>query len=248
MDTVCPGRAARAKMEAMHTSSAVASRRHDVADVLRQSLGGGLGLFPLGVAFGMMVVQAGMPWWIAPVLSIVVYAGSVEMLLVGLLAAGTPVVTMTLMTLLVNFRHVFYAFSFPLRLVRNPLARAYSIYALTDETYAITTGHPTGWNQRRLLILQVALQAYWVVGGIIGTAFAGLLPAPIEGLEFALVALFTVLALDAARTKAQLPSVLLGAGSLAVGLLAFPDASLLASLVLFSAGLVVRHLARRRRA
>ena len=213
--------------------------------MLQLSLGGGLGLFPLGVAFGMMVIQADMAWWMAPLLSVVVYAGSVEMLLVGLLAATTPVVTIALMTLLVNFRHVFYAFSFPLNLIHNPWARAYSIYALTDETYAIVNGQPHGWSQRRLIILQVALQSYWVVGGLVGTAVAGLLPAPIEGLEFALVALFTVLALDAARSRKQVPSVLIGAVSLVIGLVLVPDAALLTSLVLFSAGLFVRHIVGR---
>lgn len=229
----------------MHTAALPASRRRDSLDVLRLSLGGGLGLVPLGVAFGMMVVQVGMPWWMAPLLSVVVYAGSVEMLLVGLLASATPVLTIVLMTLLVNFRHVFYAFSFPLRLVRHPAARAYSIYALTDETYAIVTGHPLGWTQRRLVTLQVALQSYWVLGGILGTALAGLLPAPIEGLEFALVALFTVLALDAARSREQIPSVVLGGLSLGIGIVAFPGASLLTALVLFSLGLLGRHLLSR---
>ena len=27
-------------------------------------------LFPLGVAFGLLVVQSGLPWWVAPALSI----------------------------------------------------------------------------------------------------------------------------------------------------------------------------------
>ncbi len=211
-----------------------------------RSLGGGLGLFPLGVAFGMMVIQAGMPWWMAPVLSVVVYAGSVEMLLVGLLSASTPLLTIAITTFLVNSRHAFYAFSFPLRLVRNPLARAYSVYALTDETFAIVSGQPDGWGQRKLITLQVLLQAYWVAGGLTGTLFASVLPKPVEGLEFALVALFIVLALDAARSWAELPSVVLAVASLAVGLVATPGAALLTALLVFTAALLVRHFARGR--
>lgn len=220
-------------------------RVSDVREVITKSLGGGLGLFPLGVAFGMMVIQAGMPWWMAPLLSIVVYAGSMEVLLVGLLAQVTPVLTIAVTTLLVNSRHLFYAFTFPLRLVRHPLARAYSVYALTDETYSIVSGAPHGWNQRRLVILQALLQGYWVVGGLLGTLVATLLPRPVEGLEFALVALFIVLALDAARTGKELPSVVLAVASLCVGLIAVPRAALLTALGAFTIALL-RHVARRR--
>ncbi|WP_297743315.1 AzlC family ABC transporter permease, partial [uncultured Tessaracoccus sp.] len=77
-------------------------RNRDALEVARLSLGGGLGLIPLGIAFGMMVIQAGFPWWVAPVLSVVVYTGSVELLLVSLIAAGTPVLTVGLTVLLVN--------------------------------------------------------------------------------------------------------------------------------------------------
>ena len=56
------------------------------------SLGVGLGIFPLGIALGVLVVQAGLPWWLAPALSIGVFAGSVELLLVSMLAAGLPLV------------------------------------------------------------------------------------------------------------------------------------------------------------
>ena len=34
------------------------------------SLGVGIGIFPLGVALGFLVIQAGLPWWLAPALSI----------------------------------------------------------------------------------------------------------------------------------------------------------------------------------
>lgn len=217
-----------------------------VREVITKSLGGGLGLFPLGVAFGMMVIQAGMPWWMAPLLSIVVYAGSMEMLLVGLLAQATPVLTIAVTTLLVNSRHLFYAFTFPLQLVRHPLALAYSVYALTDETFAIVCGAPREWTQRSLVTLQVLLQGYWVVGGLLGTLCAMVLPPPVEGLEFALAALFIVLALDAARTREEIPSVVLAVASLGVGLIAVPRAALLTALGVFTIALLLRHVAGRR--
>lgn len=206
------------------------------------TLGAGLGLFPLGMAFGMLVVQAGLPAWVAPLFSVVVFAGSVELLLVSLVVAGTPLLTIAVTVFLVNFRHVFYAFSFPLRVVRGRLARIYSMGALIDEAYAIAAAQPRGWTGPRLVAMQVALQAYWVFGGLAGVAVARLLPGPVEGLEFALVALFIVLAMDAARTRAQLPLVLAAAVAVGVALLLAPAQMLVVAFALYAAVLIAFHV------
>ncbi|MDY6054319.1 AzlC family ABC transporter permease [Micrococcus sp.] len=220
-----------------------ATLRAEIAEGIRLSGPAGLGLFPLGLAFGMLVLQAGLPGWAAPLLSSVVFAGSVELLLIGLITAGLPLVSIAVTVLLVNFRHVFYAFSFPLHVVRHPLARIYSMGALIDEAYAIAAAHPQGWTAPRLLAMQASLQAYWVLGGVAGVVLAGLLPAPVEGLEFALTALFIVLALDAARSRRQVPLVLAAAASVGVGLFIAPSAVLVTAFVCYLVVLVAAHLA-----
>ena len=227
-------------------ASGAGDRRSEVLLGIRLSGPAGLGLFPLGVAFGMLVVQAGLPGWAAPLLSVVVFAGSVELLLVGLIAAATPLAAVAVTVLLVNFRHVFYAFGFPLHVVRSRAARIYSMGALIDEAYAIAAAHPRGWTAPRLLAMQVSLHLYWVLGGAAGVGVAGLLPAPIEGLEFALTALFTVLALDAARTRRHLPLVLAAAAAVGVALLVAPGGLLVTSFLVFVGVLVVAHAAAAR--
>ncbi len=98
----------------------------------------GLGLIPLGLAFGVVLTQGGFDWWWAPIFSTVIYAGSMEFLAVGLIGAVTPpFASLAAATLLINFRHVFYGLSFPLRVIRSRIGRVYSVYALTDESYAI---------------------------------------------------------------------------------------------------------------
>ena len=55
-----------------------------------------LGLVPLGLAFGVFITQLGFAWWWAPVFSVVIYAGSMELLAPGLIdsrADGTQVLT-----------------------------------------------------------------------------------------------------------------------------------------------------------
>ncbi|MBT2522585.1 AzlC family ABC transporter permease [Arthrobacter sp. ISL-28] len=204
-------------------------------------------MFPLGIAFGLMVVQSGLPWWVAPALSVAAFAGSLELLLIGMMLAATPLAAIALTTFLVNFRHVFYAFSFPLHIVRNPLARFYSVYALIDEAYAVTAASHDTWTSRRLLSMQLAFQSFWVGGGLAGILVASLIPGHIEGLEFALCALFVTLTLDAARSRKHIPSVLLAGLSFALAVLAVPGQSLFAALLLFLTSLLVRYAIGRHR-
>src|SRR5690554_3891679 len=179
------------------------SRRREMIAGARDSLAAGLGMYPLGIAFGLLVVQAGLPWWLAPALSVAAFAGSLELILIGLISSGTSLVAIAFTTLVVNFRHVFYAFSFPIHVVRHPVARAYSVYALIDEAYAMTAVRARQWTSWRLVTMQVCFQAYWVLGGLTGVALAALLPGPVAGLEFALCALFITLTLDAARSRRE---------------------------------------------
>lgn len=216
--------------------------RAEIAAGLRLSLAAGLGMVPLGIAFGMLVIQAGLPWWVAPALSLVVYAGSVELLLVSLIASTTPLATVAATTFLVNFRHVFYAFTFPLRLVRGPFARSYSVYALTDESFAVTAAKPGQWSSRRLLTMQIAFQCYWVAGGMIGVLVATGLSGPIAGLEFALCALFITLTLDASRSRGQVPSLVLAGLSVSAALLLAPESPLFTALIMFVVTLVLRYV------
>lgn len=198
-------------------------------------------MYPLGIAFGLLVIQAGLPWWVAPALSIAAFAGSLELLLVGMIVAATPLATIALTTLLVNFRHVFYAFSFPIRAVKNPVAGAYSVYALIDEAYAVTAASRDTWTPWRLVSMQAAFHSYWVGGGLTGVLLASMMPGPIKGLDFALCTLFVTLTLDAARTRQQVPSIVLAGLSFAAAVLLIPSQALFVALILFLVLLVFRY-------
>lgn len=166
------------------------------------SLPVGIGLLPLGVALGVLVVQQGLnPWW-AMVFTSLIYAGSLEFIAVGMVAAMTPLPYIALTALLVNFRHVFYALSFPLNKVQNPLARFYSMFALTDEAYAMSvTTDPKALSGRVIVFSQLFLHSYWVGGAILGATAGQWIPDSLVGLDFALTALFVVLSIEAMRAQ-----------------------------------------------
>ena len=170
---------------------------------LRMALPVGLGLFPLGLAFGALVVHAGLSWWWATVFSTIVYAGSLEFLLVGMAVSGVPLAQVALSTLLVNSRHVFYALSFPLQNVDSKVGKAYATFALTDEAYAVTTApEAQRWTSRQIIGVQVFFQVCWVGGATLGALAGSVLPLDrLDGLDFALTALFVVLAIEAYRDR-----------------------------------------------
>jgi 4-azaleucine resistance transporter AzlC len=227
---------------------AAATPREQVTAGVRDSFSAGLGIFPLGIALGLLVLQAGLPGWLAPALSLAAFAGSLELLLVGMVATVTPLAAVALTVLVVNFRHVFYAFSFPLHVVKNPLAKAYAVYAMIDEAYAISASLPEVQRSApRLLAMQIACQTYWVGGGLVGVAIGTALPAPIKGLEFALCALFTVLTLDAFRSRREIPSALLAGASVTVALIVTPGVAMFTALSLFVTMLLARHALTARR-
>src|SRR5699024_3917473 len=89
--------------------------------------------------------------------------------------------------------------------------------------------------------------SYWVGGGLVGVAVASVLPAQIEGLEFALCALFLTLTLDACRSRRAVPSLVLAGLSFGLALVLVPDSALFAGMLGFVALLVIRCLLGRRR-
>ena len=220
--------------------------RREILEGLRITAPVAAGYIPLGLAYGVLVIQLGLPWWLAPALSLSAYSGSAELLVVTLAAQNTPLAVIAVTMLLVNFRLLFFAFSFPLHVIEGRFARLFSMYALVDEAYALTAARPNGWTKPRLLAMQVLFNLTWVTSALVGVLAGSMIPTQIEGLDFALTALFITLTLDAARTRHELPSVLLAGASFAVAMVAAPGQRLLVALLLFVACLVVRHILHRR--
>jgi len=215
---------------------------------LQASLPVGIGLVPLGIALGVLVVQQGLnPWW-AMVFTSLIYAGSLEFIAVGMVAAMTPLPYIALTALLVNFRHVFYALSFPLDRVKGRLARFYSMFALTDEAYAMTvTGDRKSMSGRVIVYSQLYLHAYWIGGAMLGATAAQWIPENIVGLDFALTALFVVLSIEAIRAQRGFAVPSMAVMCALIARLVDPEHMLPIAMGAFVSLLVIRYLVTRRK-
>lgn len=216
---------------------------------LKDSAGVGLGFLPLGLAFGALVTQSGLDWWWAGLSAALVFGGSFEFLLIGMVTAAAPLTAIAVSALLVNVRHVFYTLSFPLHRVRGRLGKAYSTYAMCDEAYALATGErASAWSSRRVLWLQFFLHLYWAGSSTVGALLGSFIPGSVTGLDFALTALFTVLALDAVRDlRGDVPTPVLAVLSALAARLLFPGQMLLVAFALFTAALLVRRVTTSRK-
>ena len=101
---------------------------------LKKSLPVLFGYLFLGSAFGIMLYEAGYNVLWAILISVVVYAGSGQFLLVSLLSSAASLPTVAFMTLFVNSRHIFYGLSYVETFKKGGWRYPFMIFSLTDES------------------------------------------------------------------------------------------------------------------
>ena len=193
-----------------------------------------MGYLSIGIAFGLMLEAAGYNVVWAFFMSLTIYAGSGQYLGVELLATAAALSQVALLTFLINFRHLVYGLSMLEKFRGMGKRKLYMIFSLTDETYALLAGAvpPPGVAARDFYFAVAILDhSYWILGSVIGSVAGSLLQLNTDGVEFAMTALFLVIAVEQWRTyRSHLPA-LLGAGATLVCLnLVGPDAMLLPAL------------------
>ena len=215
-------------------------RRQHLSAALRDVATVGPGMFFLGVTFGLLVVQTGFAWWWAPLFSGLIFGGSVEFLLVAMIAAAAPLASIALTTLLVQGRHVFYALSFPLHRIRGRVRRGYAMFALIDEAYALTSGRGGAeLAGTRILVTQLGMHLCWVGGGVAGALAGAGWSLHLPALEFVFTALFVVLAIEASLAGGRYREPVMALACALLALAVAPGQMLLVAMVGYCGLLVV---------
>jgi len=158
-----------------------------------------MGYLAIGMAFGFMLQAIGYNFIWAFFMSLTIYAGSGQYLGVSLLASAAALGTVALMTLLINFRHLVYGLSMLEKFRGMGWRKFYMIFSLTDETYALLSSAqaPVGVDPKNFYFAIALLdQSYWIIGSVIGAVAGEILPISTEGIDFAMTALFVVIAVD----------------------------------------------------
>lgn len=207
-----------------------------------------LGLFFVGIGLGVLVHSYHLPFWVAPLLPAVVFAGSVEFVLIDMVSNHASLFSIAVMTLLINSRHLMYGLSYPIERVRGGLAKFYTVYTLIDEAYALNTG-PDRHQLRasRILWIHVGLHLSVLSSATIGYVLGASFLSELKGVDFVMTALFAVLAIDAYQSSKDHTTAAIAGVAAVVGLVLAPQSMLLISMVVYLLLLVSRFVVAKRR-
>lgn len=218
-------------------------RLQDIKTALVDTLPVMAGYIFLGIGFGILLQSKGFGVWWALLISVTVFAGSMQYVAVNLLAGGAGLLYTALTTLTVNARHLFYGISLVEKYKGAGKRKPYLIFALTDETYSLVCGEKAGEHtadkHRYFFLVSLFDQVYWVMGSVIGALLGEIIPFDIQGIDFALTALFiTIFVEQWLSTKKHHPA-LIGVGISVVCLMLFGDNFLIPALLLITAALLM---------
>ena len=151
------------------------------------------GYIVLGIGFGILLRNAGYGILWSFAMSLLIFAGSMQYVGVGLISGGASVITTILTTVMVNARHLFYSISMIERYKDAGRYKPYMIFALTDETYSLLCDGsvPEGCDPSRYrFFVSLFNHCYWVAGCVTGSILGSVLPFSTAGIEFSMTALF----------------------------------------------------------
>lgn len=195
---------------------------------IRDSFAMAVGILPFGLIFGTLAGAAGLTLWQAVGMSLLVYAGSAQLIALSLLGTGASVLVILLTTFIVNLRHVLYSATLQPYVGRLPQHwRLLLAFWLTDETFAVVQRFYLLHGDKPLaqwywLGVASSLYACWVGSSLAGVLFGQAVPDLASwGLEFAMLATFIGIVVPLLRNRPQ-SAAALAAGAVALATLHWP--------------------------
>ena len=157
------------------------------------------GFWFLGITYGIYMNVSGFSFWYPMLMSITIFAGSIEFVTVNMLLGAFNPLQAFAMTLMINARHLFYGISMLDKFRGVGRKKFYLIFGMCDESFSInyTADIPEdvdrGWSMFFVTLLN---HFYWFSGATLGGIFGSLIHFDTEGLEFVMTAMFVVIFME----------------------------------------------------
>lgn len=202
-----------------------------------------IGVAPFGMIYGVMAVKAGLTAAAAQAMSVILFAGSSQFMVVQLISAGTPWLVIVTTAFIINLRHALYSASIAPHIRRlSPLWKGLLAYTLVDEAYAIGITHfeQNGSKELQhwyLFAAGLALWTCWQASTALGIFLGAQIPAE-WSLDFTLALTFIALVVPALKDRPLVLAALsAGITAAAAHQLPYKFGLILAALVGISVGL-----------
>lgn len=182
------------------------------------------GFWFLGMTYGVYMNVSGFAFWYPMLMSMTIFAGSVEFVTVNLLLGAFNPLQALAMTLMINARHLFYGISMLDKYRGNGWKDIYLIFGMCDESFSINYSAKIpedvdrGWFMFFVTLLN---HFYWVFGASLGGIFGSLIHFNTEGLDFVMTAMFVVIFMEQWMKEKNHGSALAGIGISLLCLAAF---------------------------
>lgn len=190
----------------------------------------------LGAAYGILMSSKGYGFGWSLLMSVFVFAGSMQYVAIDLLTSAFNPLKAFLMTIMVNARHLFYGLSMLKKYENTGKKKPYLVFGLTDETFSIvcSTEPPEGVDRGWFMFFVTLLnQVYWVTASVIGAFLGSKVFFNTKGIDFVMTALFVVIFVDQWKSQKDHISALTGVGASFVCLLLFgPDRFIIPAMIL----------------
>lgn len=182
------------------------------------------GFWFLGLTYGIYMNASGFSFLYPMLMSITIFAGSMEFVAVNLLMGAFDPLQALAMTLMINARHIFYGISMLDKYKGMGWKKFYLIFGMCDESFSIncTADIPPNADKGWFMFFVTMLNHfYWFSGSTLGGIFGSLINFSTEGLDFVMTAMFTVIFLEQWLKEKNHTSSLLGLGISLLCLIAF---------------------------
>jgi len=179
-----------------------------------------MGYLPIGFAYGVLAINAGLTVTETVAMSVIVYAGSAQLMAVSLFAAGINPFSIIATTFIVNLRHLLMSASLSPFMQRWSKGQVAAFCAeLTDESFGVhSLRFERGETAAPLtLAINLTCQLSWVAGTVLGVLAGGLInDVRPFALDYALPAMFIALLVLQIKNKLHLIVAVFG-GLLSLG-------------------------------
>ena len=185
----------------------------------------------LGMAYGIYMNVSGFSFVYPMLMSMLIFGGSLEFVAVEMLLSPFAPVSVFIMTLLIQARHIFYGIAMLDKFKGLGWKKFYLIFGMCDETFSVnyTAQIPPDVDRGWFLFFVTLLdQIYWVASATLGGLVGSLLHFDTSGISFVMTAMFAVIFLEQwLKDRSHAPEYIGLAASLVCLLVFGPDSFLL---------------------